>query len=182
MNFFQQLSFLGQGVDIALRIKGKNGKLSIIVEPQLGNVSRLKPLVLTGTPEELDEGFFGQFDGAITAARGLDSNLAEVQKDAAELAEQAKKKGEKPAGKNAPAKPAASGKKSKDQPAKPAKKQKPTPTTGDMFTQVSPDGGSAAEDSSEPVDNANPDEETVETGEGTTVREENADQEENESE
>lgn len=104
MNFFAQLAGLGQGMDIALRIKGKNGKLTIMVEPQLGNNSRLKPLVLTGTPEELDEGFFAQFDGLISAAKGLESNLPDVKQDAQDLAKSKTEKKEQPA-KSAASKP-----------------------------------------------------------------------------
>jgi PRTRC genetic system protein E len=131
---FKQLAALGQGLDVVLRIKGKNGKLTVAVEPQLANASRLKPLVLTGTPEELDEGFIAQFDGLITTAKGLESNLAEVKKDAADIAAAAKSKPE-PQG-QAKKSPKPAPKKEKETKAKPAKKEKPVPAPGDMFSQT----------------------------------------------
>ena len=148
MNFFQQIHTLGQGMDILLRIKGKNGKLTIAVEPQLANISRLKPLVLTGTPSELDEGFIAQFDGLMTAARGLESNLAEVKQDAADLAKNPPKdSGKAKPQEVSPKKPEknikTSGKKGKDQPekkaSKPVKEEKTQPTPADMFSQPAPD-------------------------------------------
>lgn len=145
MNFFTQLATLGQGMDIVLRVKGKNGMLTVSVEPQHANVSKLKPLVLTGTPEEMDDGFIGQFDGAVTVARGLSSNLEEVKKDAADLAssteKQASSKKEAPK-KDEPEKAKAPVKKDKAGKEKPAsKKVKPTapiPATPDIFSMPPP--------------------------------------------
>lgn len=148
MNFFTQLATLGQGMDIVLRVKGKNGMLTVSVEPQHANVSKLKPLVLTGTPEEMDDGFIGQFDGAVTVARGLSSNLEDVKKDAADLAssteKQASVKKETP-NKNEPAKAKAPVKKDKPGKEKPASKKvrptAPTPATPDIFSMPPPPPG-----------------------------------------
>lgn len=141
MNFFTQLAALGQGMDVNLRIKGKNGRLTVSVEPQMANVSRLTPLVVSGTPEELDEGFIAQFDGAISAAKGLESNLAEVKKDAADLASKPTA-GKLPpaAGKIRPKEETKGGKdKAAQKPEKQKKTEKVAPTPGDMFSQPAPD-------------------------------------------
>ena len=138
MNFFTQLAALGQGMDVNLRIKGKNGRLTVAVEPQMANVSRLTPLVVTGTPEELDEGFIAQFDGAISAVKGLESNLADVKKDATDFATKAPAKKDS----TTQAKPAPKAAPKKDQPAKHAhkkKEDKPVPAPGDMFSQSAED-------------------------------------------
>lgn len=154
MNFFTQLFTLGQGLDINLRIKGKNGKLTVSVEPLHQNVSKLKPLVLTGTPEEMDEGFIAQFDGVVTVAKGLITNLDEVRKDAADLEKkEPPKTADKPAaGKgNKTDKGNAAGKPSGKAKAKPREK-KATPVKtepGDMFNQPAIEPIEADSDNSE---------------------------------
>lgn len=57
MDFFKTIKELATGMDITIRIKEKNGKLTVGITPEIQNSSRIVPLVMTGTPEELDEGF-----------------------------------------------------------------------------------------------------------------------------
>lgn len=174
MNFFTQLASLGQGMDVALRIKGKNGKLTVMVEPQLANNSRLKPLVLTGTPEDLDDGFFGQFDGAISAAKGLESNLAEVKKDAQDLAKTSTAKPEAPPRATAPTKvkKAEKGMKGKKGQAKP-KAEKPVPASADMFSQPAEDSSQeTSEDATAPADRGEEDAVADESGQDKSETEE----------
>lgn len=152
MNFFQQLSFLGLGMDVNLRIKGKNDKITVMVEPQQANLSKLRPLVLTGTAEELDDGFFAQFDGLVTATKGLSSNLDEVKQDAQDLKQPAvaspAKESKSPATHKKPPKEAPPKKdsKSKEKPDKAEKKKEATPAgpvVGDMFSQPAADASPA---------------------------------------
>jgi PRTRC genetic system protein E len=157
MNFFTQLSSYGQGIDVKLHIKEKGGLVTISVEPQGANTSKLKPLVLTGTPSELDEGFFSQFDGAFQVLKGLTSNLDEVKK-AAEAA--AKEASEKPQQKSSAAQakkkaaPEKKDKATKKPTEKSSKKAKPEPAVGDMFSAgaASPSETSPAENSENEVD------------------------------
>lgn len=180
MNFFTQLASLGQGMDINLRIKGKNGRLTVAIEPQMANVSRLTPLVLTGTPEELDEGFIAQFDGAITTAKGLESNLADVKKDAADLASKAAAKKEtktvaKLTQKQETKKDVG---KSAKKPDKPRKQPKPVPVPGDMFGQplVDPDPAGQETRLAEEADEADtPEDAQEEAGGAAQTADESAD-------
>lgn len=58
MNFFQQLNDIGPGLDLAITMKHKNGKYTVSVLPTIGNKTPMQPLIVTGTPEELDKDFF----------------------------------------------------------------------------------------------------------------------------
>lgn len=150
MNFFAQLSALGHGLDINLRIKGKNGRLTVSVEPMHNNASKLKPLVLTGTPEEMDEGFIAQFDGVVTVAKGLITNLDEVRKDASVLE---KKEPPKAAGKPAADKPKKPEKAKSEKPKVEKKEAKPQVKTEpvDMFSRPAAEPANS-ENSDEPTD------------------------------
>ena len=93
--------------DINLAIhKPFAGKLAVSVLPKAPGLN-LKPLVITGTPEELDAGFVSELMAAGKAAAGLSTNLQEFQATVAvekdTVAKDMKKKTVK-------AKPAAAGK------------------------------------------------------------------------
>lgn len=85
MNFFQQLAATG-AVDMSIRILEKNGKLTMEIRPGPDS-SKIKPIRVTGTPQELDEGFFAVIAPGIKEIQGLTTNLEEVKKDAAAQAE-----------------------------------------------------------------------------------------------
>ncbi|HET6255826.1 MAG TPA: PRTRC system protein E [Puia sp.] len=149
MNFFQQLESLGQGMDLVLRIKGKDGTITMSVEPQAKNASKVKPLVLTGTAAELDEGFFDQVTGQMNAIKGLLSNLDQVKRDAETKEKEASKEKKAPAyARSSKAAKAAKEKKiaQKDKTPKREKRVKeeksktaPALLVGDMFSQPAPD-------------------------------------------
>jgi PRTRC genetic system protein E len=117
MDFFQQLVAISEGLDLTIRIKGKNGKLTVAVLPD--SIDKLQPLTTTGTPEQLDADFIGAITKPLAEAK-LVVNEAEFNKSL---------KDAKP--KDAP-KPAATSK-AKEKSKKPApaakkaEKQKPEP-------------------------------------------------------
>lgn len=57
MNFFTELKELTTGMDLTIRMKEKNGKITVSVEPNVTNSGKIVPLIVTGTPEELDAEF-----------------------------------------------------------------------------------------------------------------------------
>jgi len=104
MQFFQKLFETGE-VDLTMRIMKKNDKLTINIMPG-SNVSKLQPIIITGTPAELDEEFFKTVLPDVAEVKGLVSNIADVKKEATEKAATTKPK-ENP--KTSKAKPAAKG-------------------------------------------------------------------------
>lgn len=79
MDFFKQISeLMGQSeVNITLKAKGPN--MTVMVIHKSSGV-QVPPLVITGTPEDLDEGFFKEISKPVTRMSGLVSNVAEVEK------------------------------------------------------------------------------------------------------
>lgn len=55
MSFFQKLYELADGADLAINVKRKNDKLTVSVLPS--NARNVTPVIITGTPEDLDNGF-----------------------------------------------------------------------------------------------------------------------------
>lgn len=90
MNFFEQLSSSGD-VDITLRIMKKNDKLTINVMPGSGQ-SVTKPIIITGTPAELDSGFFTTLYPEVKEISGIISNIKEVKKESEEALKKEKDK------------------------------------------------------------------------------------------
>lgn len=81
MNFFQQLAQAGaQKVDLTMRIMQKENKLTVNIIPGVKS-NTIKPLLITGTPQELDDGFFKTMSPVITEITGLVTNAEEVKKD-----------------------------------------------------------------------------------------------------
>jgi DnaK suppressor protein len=117
MDFFKQLAGMGK-VDLTMRIMQKDDKLSVSLFPS--GKSRLHPIVVTGTPEELDDAFFNSIAPAVQEVKGLVSNIDEVKKAAAK-----KKETTKPDEKKATPKKKAEAKKS--EPKKPAAKKSVKP-------------------------------------------------------
>jgi len=75
MNFFQQMFDLMDGIDVTITMKRKNGKLTMSVLPQTAAV--ISPALITGTPEELEEGFFNAIRVPMDTAKGLKAELAQ---------------------------------------------------------------------------------------------------------
>jgi len=68
-NFYTQLHEAAPNVDISLRIKEKNGRYTVMFQPETANNNTLRGLNVTGTPAELDAGFFEKVLDAMLAFR-----------------------------------------------------------------------------------------------------------------
>lgn len=90
MNFFQQLAADGK-VDLSLRIYSKDGKLTVNIIPGTGN-DKILPIIVTGTPEELDAEFFTTITQQVKEVTGIVSNIDQVKKHAEKLVDDEKKK------------------------------------------------------------------------------------------
>lgn len=125
MNFFQQLAALGD-VDLSLRIMKKNDKLTINITP--GSQSTITPVLVTGTPEELDEEFFNAVIPGVQELAGIISNIDAVKAEA-----EAKQK-------NAAVKPADKPKETAPKKEVPHKKKNPVPEVkeGQLFEEEEP--------------------------------------------
>jgi PRTRC genetic system protein E len=89
MNFFEQLGAHLGDVDMTIRFFKKNGRFTLNVMP--GNKSNnVKPILISGTPEELDKGFFETIAPGIKEISGMITNMDEVKKDVSEKAEKKK--------------------------------------------------------------------------------------------
>ena len=75
--FFSELSqLMTSGSNFSLNVHSQNGKLTVSLFPKLKGLkdeaqNHLQPVVLTGTPEELDSGFFDAIRQPIHKATGL---------------------------------------------------------------------------------------------------------------
>lgn len=120
MNFFQILEKQFPDADLTIRIKSKGGIQSISVLPVSTEENDIQPLIVSGTPEELDEQFFElikkPLQETITAIVNLEEQEQSVKESASKPAPTNAKKVEKPAKKDE--KKAAS---KKEIPAAPAK-------------------------------------------------------------
>ena len=97
MEFFSKLAEM-ESVDLSIRIMKKNDKLTLNIMPGSGNATT-KPVLVTGTGAELDEGFFTMLMPKYNEISGLLTNVDEVAKEVKEKAEKKKpeeKKSEKP--------------------------------------------------------------------------------------
>lgn len=105
MEFFKKLAAIGD-IDMTIRIMQKGDKLTINVMPG-SNASVLKPILVTGTADELDSEFFPTVFPAVQHLAGLATNFDEVKKDIeSKIADKSKVKEEKPTAKKE-SKPAA---------------------------------------------------------------------------
>ena len=93
MNFFQQLAMQSGGVDMTIRIMTKNNTMTLNIMPGSGS-STTKPLLITGTPSEIDQQFFETVIPGYEEVKGLVTNLDEIKKEAEEKKEVPKKKDE----------------------------------------------------------------------------------------
>lgn len=122
MSFFQKLYELADGADLAINIKRKNEKLTVSVLPS--NARNVTPVIITGTPEDLDNGFLDTVTRQLERAGELQLEIV-----AAMATEEPKAKQE--------AKPAKEAKaKDKEKPAKKAeapKKEEPKDERPSLF-------------------------------------------------
>lgn len=80
MEIFKQLFELPEDLDVSIRIKRKNDRFSVSVLPYPGTAG-IASVIVTGTPDELDAGFFDAIKGHVTQA-GLQVQVDESTKSA----------------------------------------------------------------------------------------------------
>jgi PRTRC genetic system protein E len=90
MEFFKQLHAAANGVDLSITLKEKNGKFTISALPNVGDGGSIKPLLATGTPEELDGDFHNLITKPLHEATTLISNADEFKKDVEESVQEEK--------------------------------------------------------------------------------------------
>lgn len=97
MDFFKKLFELSDA-DVTLHIKRKNDKLTISLMPEAAN--QITPIIITGTPEELDEEFFNKINPALENATELSvinsKSIAAEDKRIDDLASKPKTKSKEP--------------------------------------------------------------------------------------
>lgn len=103
--FFKQLDeLMSDKTTVHLTILKVDGKLSVSVLPKADikdkAQSNIKPIVATGSPEELDSDFIGVISAPLKEATGLLTNISEFEESVAEASkktdmEDKKKKAEK---------------------------------------------------------------------------------------
>ena len=98
MNFFQQISTLGVE-SLEIKIVNKKNTLSVSILPKSNSktMETLKPIVITGAPEELDKEFFNIVSSPVEKTASLISNIEEYEKslEAVKAEKEEKKKEEK---------------------------------------------------------------------------------------
>ena len=92
MIFFKTIESMMNGVELQFNIIQKNDQLTVMVMPKAtikdkaaGNI---RPLIITGTADELDAGFLESITGAIATATGLMSNIVSFEAGADKLAKE----------------------------------------------------------------------------------------------
>ena len=94
--FFQSIyQMLAAGTDLCINIRKINGNLSVIVMPRRTNLKDeagqlIVPLVLDGTPVELDEQFLQAVTTPLQKAQGILVNLESFEKQAQQATTQSK--------------------------------------------------------------------------------------------
>lgn len=97
---FQKLyEIASKGVDLNMVVSAPvEGKLTVSILPKARDEKtelKLKPLVISGTPDELAAGFLDELEKAGKATAGLMSNITEYQRAAASADVSGKKDAEK---------------------------------------------------------------------------------------
>lgn len=80
-------SMLGDGDTLNMTITRKGERMIVSLVPKLANTknelqSKISPLVLSGTPDELEDGFINAITAPIQKATGIISNANEFEKSA----------------------------------------------------------------------------------------------------
>jgi PRTRC genetic system protein E len=109
MSFFQKIYELADGADLAINIKRKNEKLTVSLLPSTGK--NISPVIITGTPEALDEGFIQVATQRLDEANALQVVASQVTNAPKEHKEPKATKEAKPKDKDKPAKKAEAPKK-----------------------------------------------------------------------
>jgi PRTRC genetic system protein E len=134
MEFFKPLlSVAGNFESVTLKITPVGESITVMFLPGVNNKGvseKLIPVTMTGTAAELDEEFLTHIKQAMSAVKGVTSNLADFERKLleteTEMKEEVKDNAVKPEKKAASSKPKKSAK-----PAKPAKvEKKPSATAG----------------------------------------------------
>lgn len=92
-NYINQI--MTQGVDLTIVIRKKENLLTVSTLPKSNGLkdeaqNHIVPLTLSGTPEELDAGFFPAVQQPIQKAAGLISNMIQFEQQAQKAAENSK--------------------------------------------------------------------------------------------
>lgn len=94
--FFQSIyQMLAAGTDLSINIRRMDGNLSVVVMPRRTNLKDeagqlIVPLVLNGTPVELDEQFLPSITTPLQKAQGILVNLESFEKQAEQATAQSK--------------------------------------------------------------------------------------------
>ena len=92
--FFQAINqMITAGTDLSINIRRVNSNLTVAVVPRRSGVKdgeRIVPLILNGTPEELDAGFLQAVGTPVQKAQGILTNLEAFEKQAEQAASQSK--------------------------------------------------------------------------------------------
>ena len=92
--FFQAINqMITTGTDLSINIRRVNNNLTVAVVPRRSGVKdgeRIVPLILNGTPEELDAGFLQAVGTPVQKAQGILTNLETFEKQAEQAVSQSK--------------------------------------------------------------------------------------------
>lgn len=92
--FFQAINqMITAGTDLSINIRRVNNNLTVAVVPRRSGVKdgeRIVPLILNGTPEELDAGFLQAVGTPVQKAQGILTNLETFEKQAEQAVSQSK--------------------------------------------------------------------------------------------
>ena len=92
--FFQAINqMITAGTDLSINIRRVNNNLTVAVVPRRSGVKdggHIVPLILNGTPKELDAGFLQAVGTPIQKAQGILTNLETFEKQAEQAASQSK--------------------------------------------------------------------------------------------
>jgi len=92
MNFFNSISEMLNDTELQLNIKKKGDQLTVMIMPKAeikdGAIANIKPILITGSPAELDEEFLSIIHQPITTATGIMSNIATFEAGASKLAKE----------------------------------------------------------------------------------------------
>lgn len=92
--FFQEINqMITAGTDLSINIRRVNDNLTVAVVPRRSGVKageRIVPLILNGTPEELDTGFLQAVGAPVQKAQGILTNLESFEKQAEQAVSQSK--------------------------------------------------------------------------------------------
>lgn len=123
-NFFQQIDKLFDG-SLSINLAKSGGKITVLLKPSVKS-DKVKPMQITGTPEELDADFFNVAGKSLEETKGLVHNINSYETALQDAEKDTKKKVEAKTTKKTS---------SKSTTKTEAKKEvKPKETTGELFT------------------------------------------------